>query len=61
MSEGELVVVESVQGGVGGGRAPPTVDRLPVRALPRLGPLAGVEAEDAGGQDAELQEDHSGT
>ena len=57
-------MVEGVEGGVGGGGAPPTVQRLTIRPGPhfsRLGPPAGVEAEDAGGQDAELQEDHSGT
>ena len=57
-------MVESVQGRVGGGGAPPAVEGLTVRASPRLpglGPPAGVKAEDAGGQYAELEEDHRGT
>ena len=57
-------MVESVEGGLGHGGAPPTVEGLAVTPTPHLaglGPPVGVEAEDAGGQDAELEEDDCST
>ena len=54
-------MVESVEGGVRGGGAPPTVQGLTVRPSPGLGALVRDQAEDAGGQNTELEEDDCST
>ena len=54
-------MVESVEGRVRGGGAPTTVQGLTIRPTPCLGPLVRDEAEDAGGQNTELEEDDCST
>ena len=56
-------MVESVEGGVRGGGAAPTVQGLTVRPSPGLGGGALVrdQAEDAGGENTELEEDDCST
>ena len=54
-------MVESVEGGVRGGGAPATVQGLTVGSTPCLGALVRDQAEDAGGQNTELEEDYCST
>ena len=59
---GKLVMVEG-RWGVRRGRTPSTVQGVVVRhpVLLGLAPPGGVQAQQAGGDDAELEEDHGGT
>ena len=54
-------MVESLKRGMRGGGATAAVQRLTVRPTPCLGPLVRDEAEDAGGENTELEEDDCST